>query len=189
MKRWSANEREQLRGLFEQGLNNEAIAQIIDRSYASVEAQLRQMGLRRTNRWTLSELNYLRELVGDRPHKSLLRNYNAWAVKNGYPKRAASNIWVKANRLGMSRKLDSADWYTAAQIAEVIGCSHSTVREWIKSHRDFLKPTAAANHPTGIYAVSRSRLKAFLIKYPEIIERYRRTIDLIWLIDLLGGTP
>lgn len=186
-KPWSIEEREQLKSLFEQGLNNKAIAQTIGRSCASVEAQLRHMGMRRTNRWTLPELNYLRELVGARPHKSLLKNYNAWAVSNGFPRRSASNIWVKANRLGMSRKLDSADWYTAAQIAEVIGCSHSTVTQWIKSHRDLLKPKGASSHPTGVYAVPRSRLRAFLLKYPEIVERYRATIDLLWLVDLLGG--
>lgn len=182
---WSPSECDRLKTLFSQNLSYTEIARSMGRSQKAIGCKIRRLGLNRKYRWTASEIGYLRELVGSVPGKRLTARYNQWASANGYPKRSADNIACKAKKLGLSTKLDSADWYTVSQIADCIGASPSTVLYWLKSYPVVLKPQ---HHSEGVFVVSRQRLRSFLITYPEIVERFRKTIDLLWLVDLLGGS-
>lgn len=184
---WTESESEQLQSLFAQNLTYSEIAIALGKSVKAVNGKINRLGLRKKNRWTKAEIEALCELVGDIPIRRLAAQYNQWAVKNGYPTRSRATISVKANRLGESRKLDSCDWYTAAQIAACMGCCHSTINYWLNHYKKDLKPTAHSQCPNGVFAVSRKRLRAFLIKYPEICDRHKATLDLFWLIDLLAS--
>lgn len=184
---WSPSDIEKLRSLFEQNLPYQEIADKLGKTYKATENKLRRLRLKRKNAWTQSEIDYLHELVGSLPHKTLVRAYNRWALEYGYPERSSSNLWEKIHRLKISRRIDSADWYTVSQISDAIGCSVSTVTYWLHHHSRLLKPKGATQNERGLYVVKRSRLRAFLCSRPEIVERYRTTIDLIWLVDLLGG--
>jgi hypothetical protein len=183
-KPWLPSECDRLQALFSQNLSYVEIAQELGRTQKAIAVKIRRLGLNRKYRWTLSEINYLRELVGSVPKRRLTAKYNQWALQNGYRERSADNIACKAKKLGLSTKLDSADWYTVSQVADCIGASHSTVLYWLKSYPVVLRPQ---HHSEGVFVVSRKRLRSFLITYPEIVERFKKTIDLLWLVDLLGG--
>ena len=162
------------------------IAQQLERSVASVKCKANELGLKRAYKWSEEELWRLQELAGEMPRSQLYQAYNKWAVRHGFPPRHSSTIEnkIKAEKIA-SRLNSAADWYTSADLACFLGCAQDTASHWLKQYQRELKPVEAA-HTKQKLAVSRRQFRKFLLRHPSIVERYRRTVDLVWLVDLLG---
>ena len=162
------------------------IALSLNKSEKSIKCQACRLGLKRRYEWSEAEVVQLREMAGEMPRSLLYKAYNKWASTHGLPTRHPSTIENKIKKTKISGRLNcAADWYTSADIASFLGCKQDTVSHWLKQYHQELKPIEAAQTRRKL-AVSRYRFRQFLISHPLIVERHRRTVDLVWLMDLLG---
>jgi len=186
---WTIGEVKLLRQLYaDLDKNVSEIAARLGKSEGAIHAKARHLGLTRRTLWSEEEIARLEQLAGTMPKGVLVTAYNKWASLHGYRPRCQQVIANKLNNMAISRRLSmEADWYTGADIESFLGCDRATAVKWMNRYEKILRPQIVSNFRSGGLAVSRKRFRDFLIQHPEIVERYRRTVDLIWLIDLLGG--
>ena len=79
--------------------------------------------------WTAVEECMLIEMAGDIPAPLLQRHYNQWAIRNGRPLRTRKALFVRLNRLGISR-CAVGSWLTTGAIAAVLALPPTTVEKW-----------------------------------------------------------
>lgn len=154
---------------------------------AAVRQKANELKLKRRIFWTQAEVERLQELAGEYPKKILILRYNNWAKLNGYVQRHPSVIYDKLKNARISTRLEaSTEYFTSADIASFLGCHQSTVSHWFKYHANELKPSAVDRSNSKL-AVSRKRFRSFITNHLEIVERYRQSIDLLWLVEILIG--
>lgn len=79
--------------------------------------------------WTAAEECMLIEMAGDIPAPLLQRHYNQWAIRNRRPLRTRKALFVRLNRLGISR-CAVGSWLTTGAIAAVLALPPTTVEKW-----------------------------------------------------------
>ncbi|MGL4622043.1 MAG: hypothetical protein ACRCZS_23790 [Chroococcidiopsis sp.] len=164
------------------------IATQLGRTVGSVKMKIIGLGLRKNQYWSEAEIEHLKELIGTAPKLALIQQYRNWASYHGYSKRTNCAIWEKVKKIGKSRKVDKhCDWYSTRDVSDAIGCSADIASDWFNRYKNILKPIPRTNARQGGLMVRRERLRRFLMENPQIVDRYRATIELYWLVDLLGN--
>lgn len=163
------------------------IADKLGRPKSSIRTKALKLNLKHSRNWQPTEIEALLELAGTAPQKVVILQYQKWARRNGYAYRCRDSIVGKLKALGSRDRLDaSADWFSAHDIAALLGCAKDTVTHWMGiTYKKELKPEPISNAVQGGMAVSRSRLRAFFLSHPEILDRYRISVDFVFLLEIL----
>jgi hypothetical protein len=186
-KPWTKPEEAELRSLYLTNKPLLEIADILGRSREAIANKCRKLNLIKMSRWSKPELDKLYHLIGTVPKRQLIKKYLEWATYHGYPQRTSGAIWGRVRNAPVSRKFTRRyDCYNPHDVANAIGCSHATACDWFVRYEKVLKPEPVEDYPKGGKMVSRRRLRRFLIENPSIVDRYRATIELFWLVDLLA---
>jgi hypothetical protein len=80
-------------------------------------------------RWSQEELEFIERIAGDIPYHIIVRTYNNWAGKNGYPQRTMDGIKAICLKHGISLR-PQGRWVTTMYIAEVLDIPFQTVTGW-----------------------------------------------------------
>jgi len=125
--------------------------------------------------WSQAEFNHLDTLAGNVPTVLLIRYYNSWAKRNGYPRRTKQAIECKLIRHGISSEA-IGDWLTTGHIAAVLGSSYDTPQRWIT--RGWLPAFKASRHNAFHY-----------IRRADVIDLARRRPELFGgvVVEQLAG--
>lgn len=186
MVSWEESQEKYLKKLYcEDGLDFTSIAQKLNKSVDAVKSKVLRLKLKKRPRWLPIEVEILEELVGEIPLKNIPRIYNSRAAKLGYPQRTHSAIAQKASNLRCRRKNKTGgEWFTSADVADGLGISPCTVREWFERHESILKPVALwkSNHKV---VVSKYSLRKFFKQNSGLLERYKKRLNMVWLVDIL----
>lgn len=118
----------------------------------------------RTRPWLADEEVYLRERLGT----------DSTRLIAGRLHRSVRSIQTKANAMRLSARL--RDGYTSADLQQVFGASHRTVRHWIE--RGWLGRVRDGR-------VTEASVKAFLLAHPS--EYSLRATDEVWFKGMVCG--
>lgn len=80
--------------------------------------------------WTSEEVTQLECLAEQIPYAMIVDAYNKWAAKHGYTPRTIKAIEHVARRNRFSL-CATGKWITTAYIANALGASHSSIRNWV----------------------------------------------------------
>lgn len=184
---WTTGEEAELRSLWGADKPILEIAQLLGRTRDAIANKAKKLKLFRYSRWSAPELEKLYRLIGTAPKRVLIKQYKEWAAYHGYPERTNGTIWQRVRNAPVSYRLKRRyDWYSTHDVADAVGCSHATACDWFVKYNKVLNPIPVEDYPAGGNMVSRKRLRRFLIENPQIVDRYRPTIELYWLVDLLA---
>lgn len=86
--------------------------------------------------WSAEEECRLMEMAGDLPAPLLQRAYNQWAIRSGWPLRTRKALFVRLDRLGISR-CAVGSWLTTGAIAAVLELPPTTVEKWSLQRQRF----------------------------------------------------
>lgn len=186
---WTDEEINKLRILNSQNLPVEEMAKALNRSYWGTLKKAGELKLRLPTAsdrkdWTKEELDSLKEFYLEFPPKIFAQKYQEWAAANGYSYRTQNNLKSKVCRLEIKRADYNPKVLTDFQISTGLGCSLGSVRFWLEHHKEILNPIQIA---LGRYQVIDKNFRRFLLRHPEVVERYRSSVDFVWLLDLIGG--
>jgi hypothetical protein len=184
---WTNQEIDLLKRLY--ATPNISVAQVAEKlgkTKSAIKGKATKLGLKHSRNWQPTEIEALLNLAGTAPQKVIVSQYKKWASKNGYACRCRDSIVLKLKNLKARHRIDvSADWFSANDIAATLGCAKDTASHWLKDYYKELKPEPISNKAQGGLAVSRSRLRSFLLSHPEILDRYRLSIDFLFLLEIL----
>jgi hypothetical protein len=165
----------------EYGSVEKSITYLVEKLHAprtTIKGWAHKMGLTHTrdDYWSPEELAYLEKYyqkpAGRRASiKSIARHLG----------RSEAAVRIKAKRMKF-RRLRS-DTYTAAALADALGCDRHKVLRWIE--RGWLAASIDKSRENGQYAISPKDIRHFIISYPSEIDH--RRADWLWLLDLLVG--
>lgn len=179
---WEAKQVEVVKSYFSKGYPpleaREKICQETGRSWPSVLNKAFRLGLLPYRRWTREQDEFLEK----NQHLTLERLthiYNQTSKKTKWPKRTKLAIKKRMEILGLQH---NSEHLNIAQIAAILGCSHSKIRGWIAAQPKILKPEKCSD---GVL-ISRKNLRAFLIKFRA--ELASLNPDPIAFLDILVGT-
>jgi hypothetical protein len=162
------------------------IAKQLQKTIHAVRNRAQKLGVRRNHPWTHPEEQELISLVGDYPSGKLIEIYNQWAVKNGFKRRSPSGIFRRLQIFKTSRRLaSSSEFMTSEDLVLLFGISDRSAFTWLDRYAAVLKPEPVLKDSHRL-CFTRQNLRRFILTYPELIERYRSTVDLIWLVDLVS---
>jgi hypothetical protein len=130
----------------------------------------------RDDYWRPEDLAYLEEYyqkpAGKRASiKSIARHLG----------RSEAAVRIKAKRMKFRRF--SSDSYTAAALADALGCDRHKVLRWIE--RGWLSASIDKSRENRQYMISPKEIRRFIISYPDEIDH--RRVDWLWLLDILVG--
>lgn len=187
MRPWTTSEEAQLRSLYRANVPILEIAEKFGRTSGAIHQRLKKLKLTKYPNWSPPEKEKLHRLIGTAPKRVLIKKYQEWASYHGYATRTQQAIWYQVRKAPVSRRLSRRyDWYSTSDVANAIGCTRDTACDWFVKYQKILDPVPVEDYPTGGNMVSRKRLRRFLIENPQIVNKYRATIELYWLVDLLG---
>jgi hypothetical protein len=119
--------------------------------------------MRRCHQWSPEEVAKVEELAENVPHMQIVRRYNNWADKNGYPSRTFAAIVRICVLQGVST-IPSGDYVTTGYIADVLGISVRGPQQWLA--RGVVAFTRG--HPTGPRYVRRVDLRRLAMERPHL---------------------
>ncbi|MGL4622044.1 MAG: hypothetical protein ACRCZS_23795 [Chroococcidiopsis sp.] len=187
-KDWTTNEEAELRSLYRANIPILELAEKFGRTCGAIQQRLKKLHISKYPNWSTPELEKLHRLIGTAPKRILIKKYQEWASYHGYPERTQQAIWHQVRIAPVSRRLHRRyDWYSTTDVANALGCTRDTACDWFVKYQKVLEPVPVEEIPTGGNMVSRKRLRRFLIENPQIVNRYRATIELYWYTDLLAN--
>jgi hypothetical protein len=126
----------------------------------AIRRRATSMGLNYTRMrpWAQAELDFLRDHAGERS--------NWWIARK--LKRSMCAVRVRASLLGVSVQVH--DGYSRAQISQLLGVQHQTVRRWIDNGWLIVTPTSNT--------VPESSIERFIHHHPEQYDL--RRVDQVW---------
>lgn len=144
-----------------------------------------ELGLTRIKepRWTDEELELLAHIATRTVNRQRIREY---LRKRGFV-RSENAVWLMLKRrLGGVRMHRS--WYTANQLAGLLGVDAHLVLSWIRSGR--LPASKAGSERTqrqggDMHVIRAHHLRAFVAANPHAIDL--KKVDQLWFIDLLAN--
>lgn len=115
------------------------------------------------NPWTQPELDRLDAMAGTLPWHAFLASYNGWASAQGYPRRTATALRNRLQKLGYGTGVSGGDWLTTGDIAAIAGISPGRPENWVARFRDILQP--ACRHR---YYIHRRNLRKLARQHPRL---------------------
>lgn len=120
----------------------------------------------------------LQSMCGDMPWKMLVRQYNSAAVQHKWPTRTETALLRRCEDMKVSR-WPVGEWITTGTIAEILGISAWTPRNWVKNLG--LKASRFGEKTSPFY-IKRRELRRFARERPSLFSGYPES-TLIQLLD------
>ena len=160
--------------------SKEYLAQKLDTTYDAVQAQVRMLGLTKTQDkkpWTKQEDDQLEQLLANFSINTAAKRMH----------RSESSIASRAKRLRIPRR-NRDNWYTLEEVSQIFGSSPKWVKQKItqgslKATRHY--PTDTNPSHTNPWHITKADLKNYIRRYPQ--ELAGRNIDIIQLVHILAG--
>ena len=119
-------------------------------------------------RWTKGEIDIIEQLSTSMPPKRLYLTYCRMAADRGFPKRSEPSFRCKLRLMGIPL-MPELDWYTLIRLAEIFGTTRHVVYKLVKRG---LKAERESNHSNQPWFISRTELKRFARKHPELFRHF-----------------
>lgn len=126
--------------------------------------------------WRPEEAQYLEDLIGVHPLRTIVLRYNKWAKANDKPVRSSEAIESKVKRLGLKTS-DLDDNFSVQSLAIGLGIAPTKLRKLIQ--RGLLKPKIVTARQ---HSVSRKAATKLILDYPQ----YFSSCDpdrLFWILE------
>lgn len=186
---WNEKDKEIVRREYQHNQDSIAhLAQKLDRSENAVKGVIQQLGITRSHgrkTWTRKQDQQLIDLAGT---VSMQRIAHIMG-------RSTNSVVVRSKRLGITRR-DHTGWYTARDVARMLGVDDHWVRTRLQSGAlagtrytaDGKQAKLDVHDPSlnGLtWRIEEKELIAFIRKYAH--ELTGRNVDLMQIVDLLAG--
>ena len=186
---WSEEEKDIVRLGYEHNRASvQRLAHRLDRSEISIKGMIQQLNITRSyarKRWTRADDQRLIDLAGTMGMPRIANIMN----------RSVNSVVVRSKRLGINRR-DHEGWYTARDVARILGVDDHWVRTRILSGvMPAVRYTATTDEAKldqhdeqfsgNTWRIEEKNLVAFIRKYAH--ELTGRNVDLLQIVDMLAG--
>ena len=175
---WTDEEREIVRRDYKGSRKSaEEIASRLGVSRYGVIGQAQKMGLmvQKSPPWTERELSLLEELIHRKSITQIAKRLN----------RSPNAVCVRAKRLKLSLRIRE-DWFTEAEVCEILGVDHKKAQRWIDSKALKASPhTEVQPQKDGSakWHIEATDLRKFIINYSsELLGRNCDIQQIVWLL-------
>lgn len=124
---------------------------------------MNQRKLSAAKHWSAEEFEKLEMLAGELPTEVIHKEYNRWALRNGYPARRHKAVLLKLRNSGISYQ-PVGEWITCRYIADILGVEEMTPRRWVRS--ELIKPYRSIT--TRRIYIKRSDIVDLAKKMPQV---------------------
>lgn len=187
---WTKDEIDFLKRNYSTMRNKQIVEKLIQinpqtpRSVFAIKSQAIRYNLKKGYLWQADEVNNLRELIGEYPLPELVVRHNQWCTRHQRVSRSKNQIKAKIKHLKQSVRIDASSKYlTTNDFALLLGSNRSTAIKIIRTYSQELGVSCLK--PGLATTVKRKKIKSFLRNHQDVVERYQRSLDIHWLIDIL----
>ena len=186
---WTEEEKDTVRLGYEHNRTSvQRLAQRLDRTEISIKGMVQQLNITRSygrKRWTRADDQRLIDLAGTMSMQRIAHIMG----------RSTNSVVVRSKRLGINRR-DHEGWYTARDVARILGVDDHWVRTRILSGvMPAVRYTATTDEAKldqhdeqfsgNTWRIEEKNLVAFIRKYAH--ELTGRNVDLLQIVEMLAG--